>query len=239
LGRAVNTPVYNNGLVLNLDAGNANSYPGTGTTWFDLASGNNGTLTNSPTYGSTNGGSISFDGVNDYVDLGSNIRFNDSDLTYDFWVKFNDNANSYRNLITQANPLYNGYIQLSKSRSGYLSGKVYFDFNGNYVLDTLDGSALPTAGVLNYTAVLKKVSGSVYVPYLYRNGVLVSQHTNPTQATYNMNNWSSFQTRIGDGTSVYPANMSGDIYIARIYNRALTATEILNNFNATRGRFGL
>jgi hypothetical protein len=62
-----------NGLVLCLDAADKNSYSGTGTTWTDLTgNGNNGTLTNGPTFNSANGGSISFDGTNDYIDCGSN-----------------------------------------------------------------------------------------------------------------------------------------------------------------------
>ena len=60
--------IVQDGLVLNLDAGNTASYPGSGTTWFDLTSNNNdGTLINNPTFDSTNGGSIVFDGIDDYV----------------------------------------------------------------------------------------------------------------------------------------------------------------------------
>ena len=60
--------ITESGLVLALDAGNLKSYPTTGTTWTDLSGrGNTGTLTNGPTYSSANGGSIVFDGVNDYV----------------------------------------------------------------------------------------------------------------------------------------------------------------------------
>ena len=160
------------------------------------------------------------------------------DLTYDFWVKFNDNANSYRSLITQADPSYTNSVELVKSRSGYQSGKVYFNFNGNVIFDTLDGSILPTSGILNYTAIAKKTSG-VYVLYLYRNGVLVDQLLNPTVSTYNMNTWSNFQTRIGDATSIYSAFMNGNIYISRMYNKALSASEVTQNFNATKTRFGL
>ena len=231
--------IVTSGLILNLDAGNASSYPGTGTTWTDLSGqNNNGTLVNGVGYSSVNGGALTFDGVNDYVDLSNKLRLNDSDLTYDFWVKFNDNANSYRSLITQADPSYTNSVELVKSRSGYQSGKVYFNFNGNVIFDTLDGSSLPTSGILNYTAIAKKTSG-VYVLYLYRNGVLVNQLLNPTVSTYNMNTWSNFQTRIGDGTSIYPAFMNGNIYISRMYNKALSASEVTQNFNTTKTRFGL
>jgi len=80
--------IITDGLVLCLDAGNPKSYPGSGTTWTDLSgNGNNGTLTNGPTYNSGNLGSLVFDGVNDYVNLG------DLDLpapfTLSIWFKGN------------------------------------------------------------------------------------------------------------------------------------------------------
>ena len=59
--------IVTNGLVLCLDAGSRKSYGGTGNVWRDLAGSNNGTLTNGPTFSSANGGSIAFDGTNDYV----------------------------------------------------------------------------------------------------------------------------------------------------------------------------
>ena len=68
MGVAYNPNIVTDGLVLCLDAANKRSYPGTGTTWTDRsANGNNGTLTNGPTFDSANGGSIVFDGTNDYV----------------------------------------------------------------------------------------------------------------------------------------------------------------------------
>jgi hypothetical protein len=67
-----NGKIATNGLILALDSGDRNSYSGSGTSWTDLSgNGNTGTLTNGPTYSSTNGGSIVFDGSNDYIDLGN------------------------------------------------------------------------------------------------------------------------------------------------------------------------
>ena len=241
LGRSVNTPVYNNGLVLNLDAGNANSYPGTGTTWFDLASGNNGTLLNGPTYDVNNGGSILFDGVNDYVDLGSNLKLNDSDITYDFWFKLTDNSDVYREIITIGSSNQSNSISLWKYRSGLNSGKVFANINIVGFTQTMTISQLTGVDILNtivnYTAVFKKESG-VYKLYLYRNGVLDASTTSNV-TSYNMNNWTNFESRIGSGSSTYPELWKGNIYSGKVWSRALSATEILNNFNSTRGRFGL
>ena len=66
-GFANNAPIVTDGLVFYVDAGNSNSYPGSGTTWSDLIGSNDGALTNGPTFDSANGGSIVFDGTNDYV----------------------------------------------------------------------------------------------------------------------------------------------------------------------------
>jgi len=78
-----NSPIVLNGLVLWLDAGVSDSYPAVGTIWKDLAGSNNGTLTNGPTFNSANGGSIVFDGSNDYVVTGnSGITNNDLGLLW-------------------------------------------------------------------------------------------------------------------------------------------------------------
>ena len=77
--RVANSTIVSSGLVLHLDAGNASSYPGSGTTLTDLSgSGNNGTLVNGPTYSSANGGSLSFDGVNDYVSVSNTSQLRPS-----------------------------------------------------------------------------------------------------------------------------------------------------------------
>ena len=90
-------PVVDSSLQLWLDAGQTTSYPGTGTTWTDLSGNNNtGTLTNGPTYSSANGGSLSFDGVDDYVDCGNaaSLSFTNN-LTVSIWCSSN-NAAGYR-----------------------------------------------------------------------------------------------------------------------------------------------
>ena len=82
------------GLVLCLDAANTRSYPGSGTTWADLSgNGNSGTLTNGPTYSSANGGFLSFDGTNDYVDLGQSNKFASTNLTLDVWLNLPSGTN--------------------------------------------------------------------------------------------------------------------------------------------------
>ena len=77
--------IITDGLVLCLDAANRQSYPGSGTVWTDLAGSNNGTLTNGPTFSSANGGSIVFDGVDDFIELNQDL------LLYHLILKMNNN----------------------------------------------------------------------------------------------------------------------------------------------------
>jgi alpha-tubulin suppressor-like RCC1 family protein len=89
---AYNSSIVTNGLVLALDAGNSKSYPGSGTTWTDLTNnGRNGTLTNGPTYSSANGGSLVFDGIDDFVSSVSNLTLANN-FSVSLWLK---HINSY------------------------------------------------------------------------------------------------------------------------------------------------
>ena len=87
MGLSHSPRIVTDGLVFCVDAANKRSYPGVGTTWTDLtANKNNGTLTNGPTFDSANGGSIVFDGTNDYVDLGSSLSISTSSpFSVEFW----------------------------------------------------------------------------------------------------------------------------------------------------------
>ena len=228
LGRSVNTPVYNNGLVLNLDAGNANSYPGTGTTWFDLASGNNGTLTNGPTYDTANGGSLSFS-INKYVTIptGDSYNFGTSDFTIEGWVNFNS--------ITGPND------QIFVSKFTSWTSNLDFVFRFSFATPRItflagDLSAISLQNSYNitintwYNYCVSRVSG---VTTLYLNGIAQSSHT----GSVNIPN-DKTDIRLGyaqDNSEPLNGRMSG----FKVYNRGLSSTEILNNFNSTRGRFGL
>ena len=98
MGVAYNSKIVTDGLVLCLDAGNSKSYPGTGTTWTDLSGrGNTGTLTNGPTYSSANGGSIVFDGSNDFVQCTGSLTL--TTATFIVWMRRNGNQNQYDGIL--------------------------------------------------------------------------------------------------------------------------------------------
>ena len=88
MGAAAGPDIIEDGLILCLDAGNRQSYAGSGTVWRDLVGSNNGTLTNSPTFNSANAGSIVFDGVNDYVSITNNSTLRPTnELTIEYIIK--------------------------------------------------------------------------------------------------------------------------------------------------------
>ena len=135
--------IITDGLVLNLDAGDTSSYPGTGTEWFDLTSNNNdGVLTNGASYVTDGGGSILFDGVNDFVDCGNDTSFDITQtLTLECWVK-KSTKGGYHHLISKfpgSNCSYllgtglGGQPFFQRSTSGYNQGK-----NGTFNLDICD-----------------------------------------------------------------------------------------------------
>jgi hypothetical protein len=212
--------IVTDGLVLHLDAGNSTSYPGSGTTWTDLSgNGNNGTLTNGPTYSSADGGSIVFDGSNDYAPIGtSQFPFGASPGTLSSWVRTNTISASYRWIVS--------YGQASGSQSRFLgfNGTTYYF--GGYGND-ITASGVPLNTWFNMVGVYDGTNASMYI-----NGALVS---GPTAKSWNTvaNN-----AQIGRQTNA-SEYWSGNISQVQIYNRALTATEITQNFNALRGRYGL
>ena len=216
--------IVTSGLVLNLDAGNSLSYPGTGTTWFDISgNGNNGTLTNGPTFNSSNGGSIVFDGTNDYVT--TPYMFPSGNLAKSFSVWIN------ANLISQP-WIVGGGIDNSDGRAFglFLNSTPIFHGNG----PTYD---MPFNGTINASTwynVSISYNGSVISGYL--NGQL-----NNTKAVI-LDTYPSPPTGVSLGVNGIRSSFAyfnGKIAQAMMYNKALSAAEVLQNFNATKSRFGL
>tara|TARA_B100000497_G_scaffold54847_1_gene62835 strand:- start:984 stop:1676 length:693 start_codon:yes stop_codon:yes gene_type:complete len=220
--------IVQDGLVLNLDAGDTSSYPGTGTDWFDLTSNDNdGVLLNGASYVTDGGGSISFDGVNDFVDCGNDTSFDITQtLTLECWVK-KSTKSGYHHLISKfpgSNCSYllgvspSGLPYFQRSTSGSNQG-----INGVYNLDICDNNwyhvvasynSLTSTLIMSINGVTQttSLSGDIYVS---TTNVNIAKRTNVGQ--------------------YFPAN----IPITRIYNNALTESQIQQNYNATKGRFGL
>ena len=232
MGISYNPSIVTNGLVLCLDAGNAKSYPGSGTTWTDLSGrGNNGTLVNGPTYSSANGGSLVFDGVNDGVQLaGTNFSLNQ--MTISSW---NFSSNYVQNGF-MFEKTTNGSVntQYSLFFNGSSSSNLYYRTYGLSTTDLIVSNA--NSGVVNnnWNNVVATWDGTN--KRIYVNGILRATSANLT-GTITQNSTGAAYIGIYGNFGGYPFN--GRIAQTQIYNRALTASEIQQNFNALRGRFGI
>ena len=234
MGLAHSPRIVTDGLVLALDAGNTKSYPGSGSTWTDLSgNGNNGTLENDVGYDSGNGGSLSFDGVDDYVDCGNLTTLND--ITIQMLVKPLSNAGSYRGFIGAVGASGNDYD------SGFA---IDMSFNSTTSFNKchFEGGILRVAGGTNFmtssipfgtwTNICFSISSNYIQFYLNGSAELGTTRLNNITSTIGMNNF-----RIGRRPSA--DYLDGNIAQVSIYNRALTAQEIQQNYNALRGRFGI
>jgi len=234
---ATSGPLKNTGVsnsVLLLDAGNINSYPGSGTTWTDLSgNSNNGTLTSGPTFNRTNGGSIVFDGTNDYVSVANASSLtNTSSLSVESWVLMNPSMNTSCAIVgkgtSDADEEYCLLINPSTS-------KVYFDVggvNGPYVDHTFT-STFNSNTWYHVVATHERIAGSSTLK-IYVNGSLIpGSTTNPTSAV----NDNATNVSIGcrfDGTTSY---WNGKISMVAIYTRTLSASEILKNYTTTQSKY--
>jgi hypothetical protein len=214
-------------------AGTRGTTVATGGGWADRSgNGNNGELVNGPTYNSSNGGSIVFDGVNDYIDVGS-LGSGFDNFTVEIWFKSDDVAN-YRNPIDCNWLIENGSYsnlgpRLEQTTSGNLTW-VVGSGNDVYAGLTLAASGLNPA--IYHHAVMTKTSSTTF--YGYYNGNYITSLT--------FSNWpgSMLDVTVGRGFSTSSERwFVGKIPSVKIYNRALTAAEVLQNYNATKGRYGL
>jgi len=219
--------IVTDGLVLCLDAADNNSYPGTGTAWTDLSgNGNNGTLTNGPTFSSTNGGGIVFDGTNDFI-VGTLVV--PSAFTFNVVFK----ANSTNQWAPEFNiwPNYpsgdRGWNIFSMTAGGSTSTGTFAGTNvaTRFHPNDTTGTIIPNQ-IQNITFTHENGTSK-----LYRNGALT--HTKPQTAPQNIGQ-TKYYTLFSN-----PTYSPGNLYIAQFYNRALSETEVLQNFNATKSRFGL
>ena len=215
--------IVRNGLIFELDAADKNSYPGAGTLWKNLASSTyNGTLTNGPTYTGANNGAIVFDGADDAVIISPTISIPNS-YTVQAWY-WKTAMTTYDPILVDSNFADGFWIEtIPSTRLSVYWDSANYNIIGNQILS------------LNtwYNVCLSMVnSGSAITLNMYINGVLDKTYTGIGSFTTSFN---------ADclGGDVYGDIMNGKIATCLAYNRALTQSEILQNYNATKGRFNL
>lgn len=216
--------IVENGLVLHLDAADLNSYPGSGTLWTDLTgNGNNGTLTNGPTFSSSNKGGIVLDGTNDYISCGSGTSINISgDFSICAWAYLDITPTATMVILEKG--AYGSTDEYGMILSSTAANGVSFQCNNSFFY-----SSQPFP-VSKWTYAVGTLSGTSGTYYENNKSVKTGTLTAPTSGSSTL--FLGYRTGVG---FYYDGSMS---QIA-IYNRALSATEILQNYNATKGRYGL
>jgi len=209
-----------NGLVLNVDAAKADSYPKTGTTWRDVSrsGSNNGTLVNGPVFDSNNKGSIAFDGTNDIVNFGPFSLLTGSNFSLSFWVKLSVNN------ITHVPIAKDSHFSIAffSNQISYADGSNWnysaFGNHSNFSVDTW------------YNIVAVRNGTNVT---LYSNSASIASLTFGGSVTGNANNF--YLGAYAGNSNFFKGNISSML----IYNKSLTSTEVTQNYNALKGRFGL
>jgi hypothetical protein len=264
--------IVTDGLVLNLDAGFTPSYPRSGTTWTDLSlSGNNGTLINGPTFNSENGGSIVFDGVDDYATTTKvpnlTIESMEGNITYEYWVKptqeiyslFTESSNGVQYFSPgtvnglQQNELYkyctnnvcspntqptHAAFMFALGSNGFVASAHQYGYAPPILVDyrTITG--------INHVVVVKRTYNCSY----YLNGVKMKDSLTISRiigdglgniVDNNGDITEGVNKLISDRSSYFGRFFKGNVYEYRVYLRELSATEVSQNFNAQKGRFGL
>ena len=215
--------VVTSGLVLALDAADKNSYPGSGTTWFDVSGNNNGgTLTNGPTFSSNNGGCISFDATDDFVSIASSTTFNfgTGDFTLETWI-YPESFATYLHMIQMPDQ---GTFAL---KANINNGEIYF-YNPSFTTYGDTPNWVLVLNKWNYVAMTRVSS----VAYTYLNG-----ESKGSKSGFTL----SFTNNV---VKIHGGNGGGEfaqckIATTKIYNKGLSASEILQNYNAQKSRFGL
>jgi len=235
-------------LILYLDAANTNSYPGSGTTWKDLSSTTaNGTLTNGAVYSNTNVGTISLDGVDDYVDIGNKISLlaPTLPLTMEAWIYINAGSQLGSGLIVldsrgpSPTTYYGTILSFVNNSNVVLFGASYGDGSG--INDSTHRQTAGTAAnfVTNtWYHVVGIVENAIANSKIYVNGVSQALTTSGTGGALA---WSGGlgTGRVGGNWGPGTPTMAGRIAVAKVYRRALTQAEVTQNYNALKGRFGL
>ncbi len=209
--------IVTSGLVLALDAANIKSYSGSGaTTWSDLSgNGNTGTLVNSPTYSSLYGGSLVFNGVDGKVSTNykpSGVR------SYFIWVKFSSltSASGYQVSGTQESNAYT-YIGIQNG------GDIY------YYAGASTGGNIGNPVTVNTWVSLGFVLNADGSRIVYKNGVNIHSNSGGLGGT------ATLEFSVGCINNAYHIN--GNIAQVSIYNRALSAAEVSQNYNALKSRY--
>tara|TARA_R100001129_G_scaffold153678_1_gene116263 strand:+ start:382 stop:1059 length:678 start_codon:yes stop_codon:yes gene_type:complete len=222
-GFANNAPIVTDGLVFYVDAGNSSSYPGSGTTWTDLIGSKDGTLTNGPTYSSDNGGSIVFDGTNDYVEISHSQDLTTDSVTVMFFAKTDE-------------------VNIRKTFLGFSNGGDYA--YKTYCMQTWNGSDKDFQAFSGNNSSYQNYSFDIdgnFTDWNFYCSVITPTNIK-TWVNDSLKHNSSSPTFRGSFDRVWIASrgnqyLNGNVSSLIFYNKALTDAEVTQNYNALKNRF--
>lgn len=228
--------IVTDGLILALDAASPKSYPGSGTTWYDLTTNSlDATLYNGVSFSTNKQGTMVFDGVNDYGQISSSTLTAINIFTFELW--FN------RTGIATTTPPYDRIFQKEGGISGYPawgwsiaeSDPAAISFlsaygDGTTFNNTINFNSNDKIELNEWNCLATTVDSNLLASN-YFNGSLSSTGTLNNAP---MNTQDTILIAIGDGRE-----SQGEISTVKVYNRALTADEVAQNYNALKSRFGL
>jgi hypothetical protein len=224
------------GLVLNLDTGTNTSYAGSGTSWSDLSgNGLNATLVNGVIYSPANSGNLIFDGVNDYVQVPyTSMLAPTSQISFGGWAYLADwNVTTDIRFLSKTQG--GGYSMCLNEGTTGLSGFVGANIliGGSYRIVKYSRT-LMSAGWHHLFATFDGTQFKLYI-----DGILVDTYTHPTTASisYSFNNILAIGAEPDGTTNITGAYLPGRIAMINIYDTALTETEVIQNYDATKARF--
>lgn len=225
--------IVTDGLVLALDAANHKSYPGSGTVWRDLSGNlNSGSLVNSPTFSSENGGLIQFDGTSDYISISDSSTLDiTGPISMEILFKTVSESVTERLIIKEVTGGSYGYgYQLAR----YSTDRMLATYNNGSTRIFLYSNYKASDFFSNYTHVVYAYNGS-NSQKMWINGVDESGQ-NQFISDFTAGSTAGTDLNLMRRSSEYA---EGDVAFVRLYNRGLTAEEVQQNYNATKSRFGL
>lgn len=222
-----------NGLVLHLDASNSSSYPGSGTSWANLVTGNavtNFTLNGNVTYNAANGGVLRF--ADGGLASTSNSLGRFTKYSIETWVKLAGTSGSYPCLFTEiVNQSIGGANMILGYNTGFGMANQYasgFNSSSWNVYTTTSN----TSDVNNWVQIVATYDGNICT--IYKNGAYVGSGTIGSSGINSANLGYNIGKRWDQSDYAY-----GDYAIVKLYNRNLSSSEVATNYNALKSRFGL
>lgn len=225
--------VVSDGLIFSADAANHKSYPGSGTTWYDLTQNNYNATLVGPTFTSGNSGGFEFDGINDYVKLDQVPTTVLSSFTWQFIIKPISFTNDVRLITTRGGVDGPGFwLNITSTKTAQVTIGTVADYDLTNSINYLN-----TNNIYFLNFVIDNTTAQLYI-----NGALIQTQTISSTRTQPDNNiWVNGVFLNIDGTLRSSPNTYANqtLYSLSYYNRALSSNEVLQNYNALKPRFGL